>query len=594
MSEVGSNLETLGGFKILRKLGAGGMAVVYKAQDGSLNRIVALKVIHEHLAKQPEFVARFQREARAAARLSHPNIVQIYAIGEERGLPFFSMEYVGGESLQTIIETEGFLTAKRVVPILEQAAQALAAAHEAGIVHRDIKPSNIMLDSAGRVKVTDFGIAQVATENRLTQTGMMLGTPGYVSPEQCLGHPLDARSDIYSLGVTAYELLTGRTPFAADTPAALVFQIVDQDAPPLATVNPTVPAALQSIVERMMRKDPAERFQSAHDVIDALAQCDLVSAAPATVLQQAATTPADVRVPRSSIDPNRFRRSAAATAPVTPSSLAPPPGLGTTRQATLMSHLRLPLVTAIAGAAAAGVIVALRMLGVPGAAPAPRTNEAAFLVTQPAPAVAAERDPEIGRVDADSQPAPPDTPDASPPTETDRPDGARADAAGQTPGALAADARVPELQQTDDGPRSGSPTGPIAPAAKTIVTSLTGEYEHLDLVGGWIEGVLARDDFEIIDLLPPNRSVEQVARFQVSATVKLVGARELQYFGRTQTQYTAALTLQATDLRSGTRAAGPFNTTVDYTSINLEESLKEGSERLAANLAAELDKRLGR
>src|SRR5690606_36476647 len=127
-----------------------------------------------------------------------PNIVQIYMVGEEGDLPFFSMEYVNGKTLQSVIETEGFLTARRAVPILRQAAEALAAAHEAGIVHRDIKPSNILLDSAGRVKVTDFGIAQVATESRLTQTGMLLGTPGYFSPEQCLGEPLDARTDIYA------------------------------------------------------------------------------------------------------------------------------------------------------------------------------------------------------------------------------------------------------------------------------------------------------------------------------------------------------------------------------------------------------------
>lgn len=240
MYETDLTGRTLGGFRVLGKLGAGGMAAVYRAHEAALDRVVALKVIHPHLAQQPEIVARFEREARAAAQLTHPNIVQIYMVGEEGDLPFFSMEYVNGKTLQSVIETEGFLTARRAVPILRQAAEALAAAHEAGIVHRDIKPSNILLDSAGRVKVTDFGIAQVATESRLTQTGMLLGTPGYISPEQCLGEPLDARTDIYALGVTMYETLAGHMPFQADTPAALVLKIIDPDPQPLGVANPTV------------------------------------------------------------------------------------------------------------------------------------------------------------------------------------------------------------------------------------------------------------------------------------------------------------------------------------------------------------------
>ena len=206
MSEADFTGRTFGGFKIQRKLGAGGMAVVYQAHEAALGRTVALKVIHEHWSKEAEFVARFHREARAAAQLSHPNIVQVYTVGEESGMPYFAMEYVRGKSLQEVIQTEGFLTAPRVATILKEACEALSAAHEAGIVHRDIKPSNIMLDGSGRVKVGDFGIAHMASETRLTQTGMMLGTPGYTSPEQCFGAQLDARSDIYALGVTAYEM----------------------------------------------------------------------------------------------------------------------------------------------------------------------------------------------------------------------------------------------------------------------------------------------------------------------------------------------------------------------------------------------------
>jgi serine/threonine-protein kinase len=269
----------LGGYRILRKLGQGGMATVYKAHEESLNRVVALKVIGHHLSDQPEFIERFRREAQAAAQLSHPNIIQIHAIGEDDGVHFFSMEYVKGESLGRLIERNGFLTAERAVPIVTQVAQALAAAHEARIVHRDIKPANIILDLAGRVKVADFGIAQMLTGSRLTQSGAVVGTPEYVSPEQCRGETLDGRSDIYALGVTCFQMVTGRPPFDADSAAALVLQIVEGQAPAIDALNPTVPAAVREIVAKMMDADRERRFQTAEDVLDALEALEVRSIA---------------------------------------------------------------------------------------------------------------------------------------------------------------------------------------------------------------------------------------------------------------------------------------------------------------------------
>jgi len=266
--------SSLGGYRILRKLGQGGMAVVYKAHEESLNRVVALKVIAQHLSEDEQFVTRFQREAQAAAQLNHPNIVQIYAIGEDDGVHYFSMEYVKGRSLAEIIEEEGFLTAGRALPIMMQAAEALAVAHDAGIVHRDIKPANIMVDEGGRAKVADFGIAQMATSTRMTQAGMLVGTPEFISPEQCRGEKLDGRSDIYSLGVTLYQLLSGRTPFEADTPAALVFQIVEGPIPGVGELNPTVPPSVQAVVAKMMHTDRDRRFRSAEDLIHAIKGAD--------------------------------------------------------------------------------------------------------------------------------------------------------------------------------------------------------------------------------------------------------------------------------------------------------------------------------
>jgi serine/threonine-protein kinase len=274
MTQVDFTGRSLGGYRILRKLGQGGMAVVYKAHEESLSRVVALKVIAQHLSQDEKFITRFQREAQAAAQLHHPNIVQIYAIGHDQGVHFFSMEYVKGRSLAEIIEEEGFLTAGRALPIIAQAAEALAVAHDAGIVHRAIKPANIVVDGNGRVKVADFGIAQMATATRMTQSGMLVGTPEFISPEQCRGEKLDGRSDIYSLGVTLYQLLAGRTPFDADTPAALVFQIVEGPKTPVSELNPTVSADVAAIVARMMHIDRNQRFQSAEDLGHALRSAD--------------------------------------------------------------------------------------------------------------------------------------------------------------------------------------------------------------------------------------------------------------------------------------------------------------------------------
>lgn len=265
-------IERIGHFEVDSQLGKGGMGVVYKAHEPSLNRTVAVKVLGEHLAQDKEFVQRFQREAQAAAALNHPNIVQIYSFGEENGKYYFAMEFVNGISVQEMIKQDGSLTPDQAAHVILQAAEGLAAAHDMGMIHRDIKPANLMINRQGLVKIADFGIAlRPSDRTRLTSSGMLMGTPGYLSPEQCLDKNVDARTDIYALGVSFFEMLSGRVPFSANSPAALIREIVDGTPMDLSLLRADLPEELKKIVEKMMHKDPDQRYQSCHDIVSDLA-----------------------------------------------------------------------------------------------------------------------------------------------------------------------------------------------------------------------------------------------------------------------------------------------------------------------------------
>ncbi len=252
----------IGHYLIVSELGRGGMGVVYKAHEESLNRFVALKVLGKHLSEDENFVERFKREARSAAALNHPNIVKVYAIDEFNGQHYFAMEYVEGSSIQQMVKEQGPMEPVAAARLILQTASGLGAAHAKGILHRDIKPANLLLDEIGLVKIADFGLALLAAGNtRLTATGMFMGTPGYLSPEQCLGEGVDQRTDIYSLGVTLYEMITGVTPLNADSPLALLRQIIDVEPKDVGELRPEVPDTLRFIVKKMMAKKPDDRYQ---------------------------------------------------------------------------------------------------------------------------------------------------------------------------------------------------------------------------------------------------------------------------------------------------------------------------------------------
>jgi eukaryotic-like serine/threonine-protein kinase len=260
--------EKIGHYTIVSRLGRGGMGVVYKAHEGSLNRYVAIKVLADHLVEDPQFLTRFVREAQSAASLSHPNIVQIFYIGEDGGQHFFVMEYVSGKPLDLVIRERGRIDSTHASQVILQAAHGLAAAHDKGVIHRDIKPANLMLDERGMVKIADFGLALPSeSQAKLTATGMLMGTPGYLAPEQCRGEQADHRTDIYALGVSWYEMLTGSTPFHAESPLLLLRQILEEDPPEVSTLNPEVDQEVRRILTRMIAKEPSDRYQSAHELI---------------------------------------------------------------------------------------------------------------------------------------------------------------------------------------------------------------------------------------------------------------------------------------------------------------------------------------
>jgi eukaryotic-like serine/threonine-protein kinase len=250
-------------YEIERTLGEGGMARVYRGTDRVLGRTVAIKVLSGKYAGDETFVTRFRREAQAAAGLNHPHVVSVFDTGDDGDRHYIVMEYVEGETLSDLLRREGRLPPERAAAIAADVATALETAHEQGLVHRDVKPGNVMLDREGRVKVMDFGIARAAADDTLTQTGLVLGTASYLSPEQAQGLPVDARSDIYSLGCVLYELLTGRPPFVADTPVSIAYKHVNEEPRPPSELEPSVPPALDAAVMRALAKDSKDRFPTA-------------------------------------------------------------------------------------------------------------------------------------------------------------------------------------------------------------------------------------------------------------------------------------------------------------------------------------------
>jgi serine/threonine-protein kinase len=255
---IGTQLS--GRYRLESKLGSGGMSTVYLAVDEVLDRRVAIKVLHREISDQPDQLERFRREARAVASLSHPNLVAVIDAGEDGGHPYIVFEYVPGETLKKRIDTEGRLGLDEATAYAIEIGRGLAAAHAARLIHRDVKPQNVLIDAEGRAKITDFGIARSLEAHGLTATGRVLGTTDYVSPEQAMGKEVDPRTDVYSLGIVLYEMLTGDVPFHAETQVGVAMKHVNENVPDVQRQRPETSAALAAALERAVAKDPEDRY----------------------------------------------------------------------------------------------------------------------------------------------------------------------------------------------------------------------------------------------------------------------------------------------------------------------------------------------
>ncbi|MCJ7700806.1 MAG: bifunctional serine/threonine-protein kinase/ABC transporter substrate-binding protein, partial [Anaerolineales bacterium] len=277
--------KQLGPYQIVAPLGEGGMASIYKAYQPAVERYVALKILPRHFASDPRFVTRFEQEAKVIAKFQHPHILPVHDFGQEDGYTYIVMPYVEGGTLSGLLLGEP-LPLEQIRRIISQVGDALDYAHALKVVHRDVKPSNILIDPRGNCLLTDFGIAKIVEGSvHITQTGAVVGTPAYMSPEQIQGFSLDGRSDVYSLGIVLYEMATGRLPFQADTPPAIFVKHINDPLPPPRQLNPAIPEAVETVIQKSLTKQPGDRYSSTAEMVKAIQ-----AAIPGTVSQEPSST----------------------------------------------------------------------------------------------------------------------------------------------------------------------------------------------------------------------------------------------------------------------------------------------------------------
>ena len=629
--------EKIGPYKVVSQLGRGGMGVVYKGRDEALNRFVAIKVLTENLTDDPTFLQRFVREAQAAAALSHPNVVQIYFTGQDDdGHPYFVMEFVPGQSLEQMLRSEGRIDNPRASQLMLQAAHGLAAAHDLGIIHRDIKPANLMLDERGTLKIADFGLALPPdAESRLTATGMMVGTPGYLAPEQCAGETPDHRTDIYALGVTYYMLLTGTPPFRGQSPLALMKQILEADPPDVTTINPNVDPESRRILAKMIAKDREQRYQNCHELVAdlenllasmgvrsmtaglatraAAASSPVVAAptqaatAPAPMPAGAAPTmvvprevPAAAMPERAAVTMPELPLAAAPTMPAMPAPPAPQVKKGMSSPAVLIAALLAFLL--LGGGAIAAVMYGTNLFR------GEDTETKLATTAQPAPA----------RAEANlAAPAAQDTLLSQPHTPAD-PQGSQGatEAVVTTVPPPAAVQQQPSAQpvpqqraQAVPPERQPAPAAVLPPARAPkqralsgVAIAAIGDQPLLGAVASVLRDEAGGAGLEAVDAnsLPSTEDLVQgrapvrdlIAQLRddgyavlMLARIEPTGSRELSYYGRRDTAYTSRITVTAYDLATGRPFGTPQTESITYTSINMDSESQDVVAPLARAVA---------
>ncbi|HEY7872082.1 MAG TPA: protein kinase [Rudaea sp.] len=620
--------EHLGHYDIIAELGRGGMGVVYKGYETSLNRYVAIKVLAESLAHDESVKERFLREARSMAALNDPHIISIYFIGDDAGQTYFVMEFVDGESLGSLLKRESKLKPEQAAKIVYQTAQGLATAHDKGVIHRDIKPGNLMLTSKGAVKIADFGIA-LSTQDfskKLTSTGEFVGTPGYLSPEVCQGKPVDQRSDIFSLGIVLFECLAGRMPFTDESPLGLMLEVVKAEIPDVRTLNAEVDPELERILSKMVAKDPAERYQSCQDLVADLARHPLVakggpitlqtkmSTAAATMIGQKTPVSGQRPLPSTSPTPQPLPVSR----PTTPAGAHQPalqPQAATKSSPMLPLAIAAILILGLGGGAYAmrdRIPVLQQFLGssapVATTATAPAAQAPASAATASTPAVLNEpaAQPAQTTTTLASVPPPPTDPryaettpanssTAIPPTPApqDNPPAAQA-ATAQTSAAQVATAVEP--------PKVAAPPKPHVPI---VVVLASGDEAISGPAEAAIERTLERKGYRVSDqdsmprvdnLLGGERprfaEALRLLRGHADAVVfvhaRKVGTQEMSYYGQSSTLYTAQLAVRAYSVEQSRPLGPPWDEQVNFTSLNAGEKAKEAVEPMLERVSERL------
>ena len=610
--------ETLGHYEIVAELGRGGMGVVYKGYEPALTRYVAIKELSPALAHDHNLVERFLREARSMAALNDPHIIQVYFIGQENNQPFFAMEFVEGESLSQLIKREGRLPIADVLKILLQTARGLQTAHERGVVHRDIKPANLMLDLRGRVKIADFGIALARQEfdAKLTGTGEFVGTPGYLSPEICLGKSVDARSDLFALGIVMFESLTGRLPFSDESPLKLMLDVVQAEIPDIRGINTEVDASTAAILTKLVAKDPADRYQSAADLIDDLELHPLVagkgtqlglqvrkpSGAASTLYSAPPTTPTAKRRPTpppvvGSSPSNAVGPSEPPTIPGGSPPPAPAPAPASVRGG---APSKAPMVVAgvllfgVLGAAAFG---AYRYFGTPA-----DTSEGAVAATEGAPTTEAGLVPppvDGSAIAANGEGNAP-TPDASTPTADGEAGADSALATGVAAGVAgtaaatandaAAAATTPPPTDTVappvDSVAAAASSGPAPVAERRDARQEAREDRRAAARAATTVAVVGNGDPAII--IPVVQAIEDRASSAgwqltenpdgadriIRVSFDQTGTQQLQYYGRSSEMVIGQLSVRAFGPAGRALGAG-FRSRIEYTALNADAKADE-------------------